>query len=145
MLRVSVRSDSLEHCPLLLPMQQYRKLLPHPCHRLVLTLIRSKSKVHALYLNLDPAVTLPIMLEDGHASDSFLGSLDKKARSPTGKFYKEPHASALVDTLRPEGSFARMVLGDTASDDDKQHFNRFVSRLLSGELVSSFSQSYFYP
>ncbi|KAI0748119.1 hypothetical protein C8Q80DRAFT_718172 [Daedaleopsis nitida] len=94
----------------------------------------SEDKKHTLYLNLDSAVSVPIMLKDIHASQSFLDGLDAMARNPTGKFYKSQHAIALVSTLVALGSHARFALADGAGDDQKAHLERFISRLEAGEL-----------
>ena len=97
--------------------------------------ISSEPKKYALYLNLDPAVSLPIALKDVRASQSFLDGLDGSARNPTGKFYKDQHAIALVDTLAAQGNYARVTLNIGSSDEHRQHFERFIARLQGGELV----------
>lgn len=96
----------------------------------------SAPKRYTLNLNLDSAVSLPITLKDTHASPAFLEKIDPSARNPTGKFYKDEHAIALVNTLGPQGSYARVTLSDDATEEQKKHFERFVSRMVSGELVS---------
>ena len=94
-----------------------------------------------MYLNLDPAVSVPIVLGDvSKASESFLNNIDSKARNPAGKFYKEQYAIALADTLRTEGSYAKISIQDGVDDEQKKHFDRFVSRIQGGELVWAFSQ-----
>ena len=80
-------------------------------------------------------MSIPITLEDVHASESFLDGLDSKARNPTGKFYKDQHAFALMDALSAGGSYARVALKDGASDEQKNDFTRFISRLEAGEAV----------
>ncbi|KAI0807314.1 hypothetical protein C8Q74DRAFT_1362835 [Fomes fomentarius] len=94
----------------------------------------SETKRYTFCLNLDPAVSLPVVLKDVHASQSFLDGLDSSARSPTGKFYKDNHAVALADTLTSQGNSARIALSDGSNDGQKQHFKRFISRLQAGEL-----------
>ncbi|KAI0721095.1 hypothetical protein C8T65DRAFT_254839 [Cerioporus squamosus] len=85
-------------------------------------------------LNLDPAVSLPATLKDVHATQTFSAGLDSLARNPTGKFYKDEYAVALADTLRAQGSHARLALSDNANDEHKKHFERFISRLQAGEM-----------
>ncbi|KAI0336521.1 hypothetical protein GY45DRAFT_1357916 [Cubamyces sp. BRFM 1775] len=94
----------------------------------------SSVKRYTLNLNLDPAVSLPIVLEDAHTSTPFLEKLDSTARNPTGKFYKDQYALSLVDTLRPQGTYAKVRLDDGATEEQKRHFERFLSRLQAGEL-----------
>ena len=94
-----------------------------------------ETKRYTFYLNLDPAVSVPVAVKDVHASKSFLDGLDSTARNPTGKFYKDSYAVALVDTLRSKKSYARVVPSETTTDEQKKHFERFVSRLQAGELV----------
>ena len=81
-------------------------------------------------------MSVPIALKDIHVSQPFLDGLDSMARNPTGKFYKDKHALALVATLAAQGSYARVTLVDGLGDEQKKHFDRFVSRLENGELVS---------
>lgn len=87
-------------------------------------------------MNLDSAVSLPITLKDTHADITFLEKIDTNARNPTGKFYKDENSIALVNTLKPCKSYAKVALSDGATDEQKKHFERFVSRMLAGELVS---------
>ena len=94
-----------------------------------------EAKRYAFHLNLDSAVSVPITLKDVHASHAFLDGLDAIARNPTGQFYQDSHAIALVNTLKPKESYARVTPGEAATDDHKKHFERFVSRLQNGELV----------
>ena len=93
------------------------------------------AKRYTFHLNLDSAVSTPVTLRDVHASHTFLDGLDASARNPTGKFYKDNHAIALVDTLKAKGSYARVTPGEAATDDHQKHFERFISRLQSAELV----------
>lgn len=95
----------------------------------------SETKRYTFCLNLDPAVSLPVVLKDVHASQPFLDGLDSSARSPTGKFYKDNHAVALADTFTSQGNSARIALSDGSIDDQTQHFKRFISRLQAGEMV----------
>ncbi|RDX56777.1 hypothetical protein OH76DRAFT_1395910 [Lentinus brumalis] len=95
---------------------------------------QSNSNKHIFNLNLDPTVSLSVALKDMHASQTFLGGLDPLARNPIGKFYKDEHALALVDTLRAQGSHARLALSDSANDEHKKHLERFISRLQAGEM-----------
>ncbi|KAM5535164.1 hypothetical protein V8D89_011100 [Ganoderma adspersum] len=92
------------------------------------------AKRYAFHLNLDSAVSVPIALKDVYASHTFLDGLDATARNPTGKFYKDDHAIALVDTLKAKASYARVTAGEAATDDHKEHLERFISRLQNGEL-----------
>ncbi|RPD66132.1 hypothetical protein L226DRAFT_609031 [Lentinus tigrinus ALCF2SS1-7] len=94
----------------------------------------SESHRHTLFLNLDPAVSLPVSLKDVHAPQTFMDGLNGMARNPTGKFYKDKYAIALVDTLQAQGSYARVTLSDTANEEQKKHFERFISRLQAGEM-----------
>ncbi|OJT06209.1 hypothetical protein TRAPUB_2940 [Trametes pubescens] len=94
----------------------------------------SSPKRYTLNLNLDSAVSLPITLKDTHADIAFLEKIDTNARNPTGKFYKDEHSIAMANTLKPCKSYARVVLSDGATDEQKKHFERFVSRMLAGEL-----------
>ncbi|KAI0670388.1 hypothetical protein C8Q78DRAFT_1035963 [Trametes maxima] len=91
-------------------------------------------KRYAFNVNLDAAVSVPIILKDTHAQQTFLEKLDATARNPTGKFYKDQAAFDLVDSFRSQGSYARVVPNDDASEDHKKHFERFLSRLVAGEL-----------
>lgn len=84
-------------------------------------------------------MSLPVTLKDVHAPSSFTENLDNVTRNPTGKFYKDPHSVAMVETLKANGSFARVVVSDGASQEQKAHFDRFIVRLQTGELVSSSS------
>ncbi|KAI0780944.1 hypothetical protein BD413DRAFT_608159 [Trametes elegans] len=94
----------------------------------------SANKRYTFNLNLDPAVSLPVVLKDTHASHEFLEKLDSAARNPTGKFYEDQFSLALVETLRPHKSYARVAVGDDSPEDHKQHFKRFLSRLQAGDL-----------
>jgi hypothetical protein len=58
-------------------------------------------------------------------------------KGPPGKFYREEVASTLLDTLRSGGSSARIEVGEVVDEKEKQHFERFRSRLEGGELVRS--------
>ncbi|KAI0636976.1 hypothetical protein C8Q77DRAFT_1207118 [Trametes polyzona] len=94
----------------------------------------SAPRRYTLNLNLDPSVSLPITLKDTHAPTTFLENIDATARNPTGKFYKDQFAISLVNTLKPQGAYARVTLSDGATDEQKKHWERFVSRLTAGEL-----------
>ncbi|KAH9901369.1 hypothetical protein C8Q73DRAFT_752549 [Cubamyces lactineus] len=94
----------------------------------------SAIKRYTLNLNLDPAVSLPVVLEDAHASTPFLEKLDSTARNPSGKFYKDQYALSLANTLRPQGTYAKVRLDDGTTEEQKKHFERFLSRLQAGEL-----------
>ncbi|KAI0362093.1 hypothetical protein OH77DRAFT_1389918, partial [Trametes cingulata] len=94
----------------------------------------SRPKRYTLNLNLDSAVSLPLTLKDTHGPPSFLEQLDATARNPSGKFYKDQSAIALVNALRPQGTYARVTLSEDATEEHRKHFERFVSRLVAGEM-----------
>ncbi|OSC97102.1 hypothetical protein PYCCODRAFT_1419963 [Trametes coccinea BRFM310] len=94
----------------------------------------SAPKQHVFNLNLDAAVSIPVTLQDVHGPASFVENLDSTARNPTGKFYKDQFAFALLNSLRPQGSYARISLSEGAAEDEKKHLARFAERLRSGEL-----------
>lgn len=93
---------------------------------------RSKPPV---FLSLDSAVSVPVVFKDAQPSGSFLGCLTNSSQGPPGKFYTEQYALALVDTLRSEGSFARLAIDTSGDETHKRHFERFRARLQGGELV----------
>ncbi|KAI0933998.1 hypothetical protein AcV5_005988 [Taiwanofungus camphoratus] len=92
---------------------------------------RSKPPV---FLSLDSAVSVPVVFKDAQPSGSFLGCLTNSSQGPPGKFYTEQYALALVDTLRSEGSFARLAIDTSGDETHKRHFERFRARLQGGEL-----------
>ncbi|CDO68290.1 hypothetical protein BN946_scf184799.g17 [Trametes cinnabarina] len=94
----------------------------------------SAPKQHTFNLNVDPAVSIPVVIREARAPASFLDNLDNVARNPTGKFYKDQYASALLDTLRPQGSYTKLTLNEGATEEQKRHFSRFVGRLRANEL-----------
>ncbi|KAI0082616.1 hypothetical protein K474DRAFT_1654726 [Panus rudis PR-1116 ss-1] len=57
-----------------------------------------------------------------------------KAFCPPGKFYKDQYALDLVSTLRSTGSYAQVVPGEDASEEQKQNFERFRHHLVEGQL-----------
>ncbi|KAL0946630.1 hypothetical protein HGRIS_012826 [Hohenbuehelia grisea] len=96
-----------------------------------------------IHIYFDNSAHSPIqlsMLTTQHLpSDTSLEALIGKLSSTTcqpvpGKFYKEPYASSLLDTLRVTGRSARVSLDARADTTAKAHFERFVSRLEAGEL-----------
>jgi hypothetical protein len=93
------------------------------------------------FLSLDSSVSVPVLLTAVSPSPSGAPSLDfiveKTPKGPPGKFYQEQSALALLDTLRTGGPSARIVPDSSATDGQKQHFERFRTRLDTGELVSS--------
>ncbi|KAI0831301.1 hypothetical protein BC628DRAFT_1462070 [Trametes gibbosa] len=96
--------------------------------------LSSAPKRYILNVNLASAVSLPVMLKDTRATTTFLEKIDANARNPTGKFYKDQAAISLVNTVDPQTSYARVALSDGATDEQKQHFDRFVARIVAGEL-----------
>ncbi|KAJ3004831.1 hypothetical protein NUW54_g4626 [Trametes sanguinea] len=94
----------------------------------------SAPKQYVFNVNVDAAVSIPATLQDVHGPTSFAENLDSTARNPTGHFYKDQYAFALLNTLRPQGSYARLSLSEDATEDAKKHLARFVERLRSGEL-----------
>ena len=95
-------------------------------------------------LSLDSSVTVSIMLKDlfqvtgSPLLDEIIAANPK---GPPGKFYRAEVASILVDALQSGGSSARIEVDETADEPQKEHFERFRSRLEAGELVCS-SSSY---
>ncbi|KAH9951478.1 hypothetical protein B0H21DRAFT_888396 [Amylocystis lapponica] len=88
----------------------------------------------AIFLSLDSAVSLPVILLDVHPRGSFLDRLGKQSRGPPGKFYRDKFALDLLDSLRVEGSAARLSLDPEADERQKEHFKRFCTRLKEAEL-----------
>lgn len=90
---------------------------------------------------LTSAKHLPVVLKDVHAPKSGamqpLGAVtvNTNADAP-GCFYKSPHASALIDAFRVEGSCARVVKDEGMDAAQKEYFEQFVARLKEGDLVS---------
>ncbi|CCM04595.1 uncharacterized protein FIBRA_06777 [Fibroporia radiculosa] len=87
----------------------------------------------SLFLSLDSAVSIPILIVDVNPPGTYFDTLGAKPVGPTGKFYKGEHVPALLDTLRVQDSSARLVLG-SATDAEKTQFEHFQARLKSGEL-----------
>lgn len=89
-------------------------------------------------LSLDSAVAVPIVLKDLYQTPD-VAALDNivaaNPRGPPGKFYREEIAKTLVNTLRSGGSSARVEVEDDGNENQKQHFERFRSRLEAGEMV----------
>lgn len=86
-------------------------------------------------LPLDNSVTVPVLLTDvlstnGPSLDFIVGST-----GPPGKFYGPDAALTLLNTIRAGGPSARIVIGDSCSNEDEKHFERFCARLHSGDLV----------
>ncbi|KAH9854226.1 hypothetical protein C2E23DRAFT_89037 [Lenzites betulinus] len=94
----------------------------------------SAAKRYTLNLNLDSSISIPVTLKDTHAPTTFLEKIDANARNPTGKFYKDEAAIVLLNTLDPQASYARVALSDGTTDEQKKHFERFISRISAGEL-----------
>jgi hypothetical protein len=91
-------------------------------------------------LSLDSSVTVSIVLKDVYqvtGSPSLDAVVAANPKGPPGKFYREEVASTLLDTLRSGGSSARIEVGEVVDEKEKQHFERFRSRLEGGELVRS--------
>ncbi|KAL6300125.1 hypothetical protein BKA93DRAFT_803028 [Sparassis latifolia] len=87
-----------------------------------------------LFLSLDSAVSVPVILRDVTPKGSTLDNVGKNLKGPPGKFYKGEYASNLVDSLRMEGSCARLAIDPNAEEVHKQHLKRFRTCLLAGEL-----------
>jgi hypothetical protein len=89
-------------------------------------------------LSLDSSVTVPLVLKDVYqitGSPSLDAVVAANPKGPPGKFYRQEVASALLDALRPGGSSARIEISDVINENDRQHFERFRTRLEGGELV----------
>lgn len=97
---------------------------------------RAEEARSELFLNLDSDVSVPLLLKDIHSEKS--DASFSKPMAP-GKFYKSEHALALLDALRAADFSAKLEIDPAASDAQKEHFERFCSRLRAGELVSSAS------
>ncbi|CAL1704635.1 unnamed protein product [Somion occarium] len=92
-----------------------------------------------LSIKLDSATDVPVVLKDVQPPlDPRLKPLDEviagATEGPSGKFYKGENAPTLIATLRVEGSCARVALDDNVSEVQKKDFERFRTRLQSGEL-----------
>jgi hypothetical protein len=87
-------------------------------------------------LNLDSSLSIPILLTatspspSGSPIEFIVGQ-----GGPSGKFYQQQAALSLLDTLRTGGPSAKIALDTNATDDQQEHFQRFHSRLQSGDLV----------
>ena len=88
-----------------------------------------------LPLVLDSALLIPVVLKDIHPPNSVLRDMNKATNGPPGKFYKEQHALVMLDTLQVTGSYARVLLDQSSSEDQQRHFAKFSERLKAGELV----------
>ena len=96
----------------------------------------------SFFVVLGPAVDLPVVLKDVHPSKTpALRSLDTILNNAPGgvpgRFYKGENAAAIVNSFGLEGSSARIVLNCTATEVQKQNFERFRSLLKAGAIVST--------
>jgi hypothetical protein len=93
----------------------------------------------AFLLNLDYSIAISIVLKDISPALPEVPSLgaivSRGARGPSGKFYKDQSALTVLDTLRSEGSAARVSLDLDADEKQQKSFEKFASRLHTGELV----------
>lgn len=64
-------------------------------------------------------------------------------RGPPGKFYREEIARTLIDTLQSGGSSARVEAAEHVDSKQREHWERFHTRLEAGELVSNVMTSVF--
>ncbi|KZT70133.1 hypothetical protein DAEQUDRAFT_725756 [Daedalea quercina L-15889] len=88
-----------------------------------------------LFLSLDYTTSVPVRLKDTYPPGSQLEHQAFQSNpGPPGKFYKNEHVPAVLQTLRTEGSTARLVLDGAADESHREHFARFCSRLHAGEL-----------
>jgi len=64
-----------------------------------------------------------------------LESIESGSADPPGKLYTSHAATALLDTLETGGSCARLVLGNTATVEQRRAFDTFCTKLGEGGLV----------
>ena len=64
-----------------------------------------------------------------------LESIVSGASGPPGKLYTSHAATALLETLETGGSCARLVIGDTATIEQRRVFDAFCTKLGEGGLV----------
>jgi hypothetical protein len=57
-------------------------------------------------------------------------------RGAPGKFYGKEAALTLLSTLRATGFAAHVIVDDSATVEEREHFRRFSARLQIGDIVS---------
>ncbi|KAF8163375.1 hypothetical protein B0H34DRAFT_695258 [Crassisporium funariophilum] len=82
-----------------------------------------------LFLNLDSAVSIPILLLALPNAPSDLLSIKTGSKGPPGKFYRSETALSLLGSMRAGGTSAVVVIGEDATADERSHFMRFSKRL----------------
>ncbi|KAF9464785.1 hypothetical protein BDZ94DRAFT_1255878 [Collybia nuda] len=86
----------------------------------------------SFFLNLDSSISIPVTLTPTSPSSSI--NLGMGQGGPSGKFYQLQPALSLLDTLRTSGSSARIDLDVNVTNEQRDHFQHFHSRLRSGDL-----------
>ncbi|KAF9053796.1 hypothetical protein BDZ89DRAFT_1056356 [Hymenopellis radicata] len=93
----------------------------------------TESSDSPLFIHLDHSVLIPVHVLDVHPQDaSSPFTIDKKG--PPGTFYDKQKAQKVIDALRTGGPSGRIVLASEATDDQKEHFDRFRERLQDDSL-----------
>ena len=92
-------------------------------------------------VKLSYAVTLPLLLKDicppNDAGGKPLGeTVVEGASQIPGKFYQGAYALTMTNALCCDGSCARGVLDENATEQDTVQLQRFMARLMNGDLVS---------
>ncbi len=90
-------------------------------------------------LRLDNSTTVPVILKDiasvQAAHNPGLENIVSGILGPPGKLYKYHAAAALLETLETGGSWARLVLDETATAEQRRVFDAFRTKLEEGGLV----------
>ncbi|KAI0322253.1 hypothetical protein OF83DRAFT_1095285 [Amylostereum chailletii] len=100
----------------------------------------SSSLPSPVRLKLDTSLTIPIVVKDitpptSIPSSSLEEILSEWREGLPGKLYNEQAALSLLEAVDTGGSAARIALPDSCSEQDKEAFTSFHSRLTGGNLV----------
>ncbi|KAF9013901.1 hypothetical protein BDQ17DRAFT_1341700 [Cyathus striatus] len=106
--------------------------------------VAQNSEGYPLLLVLDTSVSFPVVLTDASPTPGFASELQRLVGSngPPGKFYKPDDAHSLISTLRTVGPSGKIMINKNASEENKQHFQRLLSRLDKDELFIALVGTY---
>jgi hypothetical protein len=87
-------------------------------------------------LNLDSAVSIPAVFVNAPSSNTEMPTLIGGSKGTPGKFYDQEAALTLLSTLRASGLTAHVIVDDSATVEEREHFRHFSARLQVGDIVS---------
>lgn len=80
-------------------------------------------------------MSIPAVFVNATSSNSLMPPPVGASKGTPGKFYDKEATLTLLSTLRTSGLAAHVIVDESATDGEKEHFRHFSARLQIGDIV----------